>query len=38
MESKKNGTIEPIYKTEIRVTVIERKLRVTSGRCGGWER
>ena len=37
MESKKNGTIEPIYKTE-RVTVIEKKLRVTSGGCGGWER
>ena len=34
MESKKNGTNEQIYKTEI-VTDVENKLMVTRGERGG---
>ena len=35
MYNLKNGTNEPIYKTEIRVTDTENKLMVTKGDVGG---
>ena len=41
--NKKNGTSEPIYKTQVRVTGMETKLVVTQwgegrrGKLGGWD-
>ena len=35
MESKKKGTNELIYKTEVESTVVENKLMVTRGERGG---